>query len=188
MNQSTNSAILIDPGSEPERLLHEISSMKCKLLAILCTHGHIDHIGGVSEIKTNTSVPFYIHKGDENLVKSSAEYSKYFGLPPSKEPQIDEFLTSQNNLTFGEIDIKVIETPGHTPGGVCFLIDKYLFTGDTLFKSSIGRTDLPGGNYEQIIDSITNKLMTLDDDLIVYPGHGPDSSIGHERKLNPFIK
>ncbi len=168
-------------------MLDELSELKCNLKAILCTHGHIDHIGAVSEIKQATSAPFYIHQGDEYLVKSSAEYSQYFGIAPSKVPEVDNFLSSDDILTFGKIQIEVIETPGHTPGGVCFMIGNHLFTGDTLFHESIGRTDLPGGNYEQIIKSIKNKLMNLDNDLIVYPGHGQDSTIVNERKFNPFL-
>lgn len=180
-------AVLIDPGENAGPTLSLLAEKKLRLKTMICTHGHVDHIMAASDLQEATQAEFLIHPDDEFLVKDLPGFCGLFGLPPQKPPRITGSFAHGDKLERCGINIEVIATPGHTPGGVCFKIEGHLFTGDTLFRSSIGRTDLPGGNYDQLMQSIRNCLLPLDDKLIVHSGHGPDSTLGLEKSTNPFL-
>ena len=187
-NNKTNEAVIIDAGMDPEALLQEGSGYDVK--AILLTHAHFDHILGLNKVIKATNAPVYIHGVEQDwLVDPSLNGS-------ARWPALGELAVcerAENELEDGQtlqlagFEIQVLYTPGHSPGGVSFLIDNHLFSGDALFAQSIGRTDLPGGSYEQLITSIQDKLMVLPDETICYPGHGPKTTIGSEKLYNPFI-
>lgn len=187
MCEETNDAVLIDASGDYDVTMQVANSMNANLKYIFHTHGHLDHISGDIELKAKAGAKIFIHKGDQDLVKKFKDQLMMFGLPDMEIPVIDEYINDGQTLKVGKLEFKVIHTPGHTPGCVCFLVDDMLFSGDTLFRESVGRTDLHGGSYEQIGNSIKNKLFTLDDDIKVFPGHGPTSSIGYEKENNPFF-
>lgn len=187
-DDKTNEAAVIDPGGDAKEILTMLEDNGLQLKYILLTHGHGDHIGGLQELKKKTNAPVYMHKDDHYLLQDkNRNYSAMMG-GPAIEMSADAFLTDGEGLELGELKLKVIYTPGHTQGGICIHVNDSVFTGDTLFANSIGRTDLDGGNYELIIRSIKEKLMVLDDDTTVFPGHGPASKIGIEKVTNPYIK
>jgi len=186
-DEESREAILVDPAAPSPDLLKRIEELNLKVKYIINTHGHMDHIGGNSWFKNHLSAPLMIHSADAPmLVNSAMNLSLYVGNPVSSAPP-DVLLEDGMELSLGKYPVKVIHTPGHTPGGICLLADKFLISGDTLFEQSIGRTDLQGGNHQQIINSIKNKLFVLPDDVIVFPGHGPRTSISMEKKNNPFV-
>ncbi len=185
--EETSEAAVIDPGAEPETILSELEKNNLKLKYIINTHGHVDHIGANAEVKNSTGVPILIHEKDAGLLEDpQANLSMFVGgkltLPPA-----EQLLEEGDEIDIGTIKLKVIHTPGHTRGGISLKTDQEVFTGDSLFAGSIGRSDLPGGNHKQLIKSIKEKLLPLGDEMIVYPGHGPASSIGKEKKMNPFL-
>lgn len=181
-------AIVVDPGGDVEQILSEISKIGAEIKSIILTHGHGDHIGGVMALKRSLPVPVLVHKADLEMVKSSALNMSSSMAMGEVYFEPDLLLTDGDEITIGDEKLITIHTPGHTLGGICLYGGGNLFTGDTLFKGSIGRTDLYGGDFETIIRSIKNKLLRLPDDTIVYPGHGPESSIGYERQKNPFLR
>jgi hydroxyacylglutathione hydrolase len=170
--KETKEGVVIDPGDEVLRIVKEISENGLKILYILITHGHIDHIGGAGELKQITKAPLYIHNLDA------------LGL----RFRPDGYLYDGQKLHFGTYSISVIHTPGHSPGGVSFHSPGAIFTGDTLFAGSIGRTDFPGGDHNKLIDGVVTKIFPLGDDVRVYPGHGPTTTVGRERLTNPFFR
>jgi hydroxyacylglutathione hydrolase len=190
----THEAVLIDPGDEVADLLDIVARQKLSVKYILLTHAHIDHVTGVARAKEAVGAPVYLHAADKPLYDAVPQQAAMFGLPVPQVATIDHFYDVQHPLRFGDFDVTVHHTPGHCPGGVCLQIGKVggvgrdLFVGDTLFAGSIGRTDLPGGDYATLMHSITRVLFTLGDDAAVYPGHGPTTTIGHERMTNPFVK
>lgn len=183
----TMTGIFIDPGDEAGKLIKTADFKNVKVEGIYNTHGHLDHAGAVAAIVKELSIPFAMHAGDDYMLQSMPDQARMFGLPPVEVPKIDVELSEGDTVKVGEHEGSVIHTPGHTPGGVCFLFDKVVFVGDTLFAGSIGRTDLPGGSHRQLIEAIQKKLMPLDDSVRAYSGHGPVTSIGMERKHNPFL-
>jgi glyoxylase-like metal-dependent hydrolase (beta-lactamase superfamily II) len=186
--ESTKEGLVIDPGSEPKRILDMVARMGLKVTTIVNTHAHVDHIGANLEVKNATGADLLIHEADEPYMKSSLKNLTLLSPFSAKPGQPDRLLKDGDSVFVGqEISLEVIHTPGHTPGGICLYGDGILFTGDTLFSGSIGRTDLPGGNLETLIASIREKLLTLPEDTLVYPGHGPSSTIGDERSSNPFL-
>ena len=173
--------IVIDPGANGNSIIREIESLGCNLKAILLTHAHFDHIGAVEELKEKYSVPLYVNEGEvENFKKNNTVYAKL--------PSNYNLISDGDILKFNSIEVKCLHTPGHSQGGMCFLIQDNVFTGDTLFQGSIGRTDFVTGNYDTLINSIEEKLMVLDKNTKVYPGHGPSSTIIYERMRNPFLQ
>ncbi|AGF56333.1 glyoxylase-like metal-dependent hydrolase (beta-lactamase superfamily II) [Clostridium saccharoperbutylacetonicum] len=180
MDEDTKELGIIDPGGHANSIINEINLLKGKTKFIILTHGHLDHVDGVIELVNNLKVPFYINKADEDLMQKD---DFVFGTLP----KASGYLSEGDTLTLGKHEIKVIETPGHTPGGICFLIDDNIFTGDTLFQGSVGRSDFPGGNGMQLIKNIKEKLLPLGDGIKVFPGHGPTSNIGYEKRNNPFL-
>lgn len=181
-DEATGEAVVMDPGGDVEIIEHEIEKLGARVKSILLTHGHFDHVGGVVELSKQLNVPFYISKTDEEYMDKDT--SQVYG----KLPKASGYLKEGTDILVGDKSIKVLETPGHTKGGLCFLVEDNLFTGDTLFKGSIGRTDFIGGSFEEIIKSIEEKLIPLGDDIKVYPGHGPMSTIGFEKRNNPYLE
>lgn len=180
MDDPTKNTAIIDPGGDGDDIIKEIEKLGAKPQFILLTHGHFDHVGAVDELREKYNIPVYINKNDEELINSGVEVFGKIGSP--NNPLSDNMI-----ISLGELKIKCIETPGHTPGGMCFLIQDALFTGDTLFAGSIGRTDFVGGDFNSIIKNIKSKLLVLKDDVKVYPGHGLTTTIGVERVSNPFL-
>ena len=180
MDEKTKDAVVLDPGGDGEMLERAIKDMGANVKSILLTHGHMDHVGGVEYLSDKLNVPFYISKIDEEYMEKD---NYVFGSIRNA----NGYLEDGNELSFGSLNIKVIATPGHTKGGLCFLIEDKLSTGDTLFQGSIGRTDFIGGSFPEIINSIKTKLLPLGDEIEVYPGHGPKSSIGYEKGYNMYL-
>lgn len=180
VDDESKECAVIDAGGDAGRIEAAIKSMNGKPKYLLLTHGHFDHVGGVEEICSTYNIPFYISKADEEYM---AKDNSVFGTLP----KASGYLKEGDVLKLGSYDIKVIETPGHTKGGLCFAVDNKVFTGDTLFQGSVGRTDFLGGDMEEIIRSIKTKLLPLGDDVKVYPGHGSSSSIGFEKMKNPYL-
>lgn len=181
-------AMLVDPGDEAQRIISVLESRKLEPVGLLATHAHIDHIGAVADLKKKYSIPFILHKEDEELLRKADEQAEMVGLAFGEVPSVDIFLKNEKEkLDFGKFTVNVIHTPGHTRGGVCYRMGDILFSGDTLFRSSIGRTDFPGGSYDAIMDSILNRVLPLGDSIKVCCGHGPDTEIGIEKTINPFI-
>jgi glyoxylase-like metal-dependent hydrolase (beta-lactamase superfamily II) len=182
-------AVAIDPGDEAGRLLEIIDARGFKLRWILNTHAHLDHVGAVQALKEATGAPFYLHRADRFLLDLLPAQAAAFGLRPPPVPAVDGWLEEGDVFEFGagRIRIEVIETPGHSPGGVTFVAEGALFSGDALFQGSIGRTDLPGGDYETLIRSIRERLLVFPDETPVYSGHGPPTTVGEERRGNPFL-
>ncbi|MDA8782564.1 MBL fold metallo-hydrolase [Porticoccaceae bacterium] len=181
-------ALVIDPGGNAAQILALLNELNLKAVAIIHTHAHLDHILAAGEIKAATGAPIYLHEGDQFLWDMVEDQCARFGVPPVKLPDPDYYLQDDHDL--GCCGGVAIHTPGHTPGSISFWFEEYktLIAGDTLFQGSIGRTDLPGGNFDQIITSIKERIYSLDDEAIVVTGHGPNTSIGHEKMANSFVR
>ena len=190
--ERTRDAVLIDPGDEVDELIAAVRDHDVDVQAVLLTHAHVDHITGVAAAKDTFGVPIYLHRDDQFLYDMAVQQGALFGFEVRQPPPVDSYFGADPVL-FGDYETRVHHTPGHCPGGVCLQIGKsgeagaHLFVGDTLFAGSIGRTDLPGGDYDVLMRSITQVLFPLGDNAIVHPGHGPDTTIGRERTTNPFL-
>jgi glyoxylase-like metal-dependent hydrolase (beta-lactamase superfamily II) len=190
--ERTREAAILDPGDEVDELLAAVRDYDVEVTSILLTHAHVDHVTGVAVAKAAFDVPVYLHRDDQFLYERAVQQGAMFGLRVQQPPPVDVFY-DLSPLAIGDLEVRVHHTPGHCPGGVCLQIGKkgeparHLFVGDTLFAGSIGRTDLPGGDYEVLMRSITDVLFPLGDDAIVHPGHGPDTTIGREKTTNPFV-
>jgi len=191
--EETREAVLIDPGDEVASLLAFAERSGLTIRHILLTHAHVDHVTGVAAAKRALNVPIRLHRDDLFLYERAVEMGAMFGLKVEPQPPIDLFYEPSEVIPFGTYEARVHHTPGHCPGGVCLQVGKKgtagkeLFVGDTLFAGSIGRTDLPGGDYDTLIASIRTVLFPLGDEAIVHSGHGPDTTIGKERRTNPFL-
>jgi glyoxylase-like metal-dependent hydrolase (beta-lactamase superfamily II) len=186
--QSESTALVIDPGDEPERILRFLDDIAVKPRYIIATHTHFDHVLGVNAIRNKLHIPFLIHRDDLSMLESmQSRVHQFMGFSVPPPPRVDRFLTEGESITFGHDTVKVLHSPGHSPGSISLAGKGYVLTGDALFNQSIGRTDLPGGDLDTLVHSITERLFSLDDDTIVYPGHGPETSIGDEKLANPFV-
>jgi hydroxyacylglutathione hydrolase len=190
--ERTREGVIIDPGDEVDDLLAAAREHELHVKYILLTHAHLDHVTGVGAAKRALNAPVYLHKDDLFLYNRAVEQGQMFGFEIDQPPAVDVFY-DLSPLSFGDDEISIHHTPGHCPGGVCLQVGKKgvagrdLFVGDTLFAGSIGRTDLPGGDYDTLLKSIISVLFPLGDDAIVHPGHGPDTTIARERKTNQFV-
>jgi hydroxyacylglutathione hydrolase len=184
----TREAALIDPGAEPEAILEMVRQASATVRYLLLTHGHLDHIGAVDAIHEHYPVPLAIHEADIPYLTADQSIPGLIAFTPVRTPPA-LILQDGAEMSFGDIRLRVLHTPGHTPGGICFIAGQSaVFTGDTLFYRGIGRTDLPGGNTAQLLASIRERLYTLPPQMRVYPGHGPTTTIGDEQRLNPFVR
>ena len=189
----TSECIVVDPGcffdSEYQEIDSFIQSSKLKVVKLIDTHCHVDHVLGNAHIKRKYKVPLFIHKFEIELLIAVKAYSELYGFKGYEESTVDGYLQEGDKVEFGESTLDVLFVPGHSPGHIALYHSKenFVVSGDVLFDGSIGRTDLPGGNYSQLIDSIKMKLLTLNDDVVVYPGHGPSTTIRKERNSNPFL-
>ncbi len=188
INEEQKTGVVVDPGGDADQILEKIKQKGITIEAIFLTHGHSDHIMAVDEVREATGAKVYISEADADmLTKASSNLSVYMGAGREFKAT-DEFLVDGETITAAGLKFQVVATPGHTKGGVCLLCGDTVFCGDTIFSESIGRTDLPGGSYSQILHSIKTKIMVLPDEMKLLPGHGPATTIGWERRRNPFLQ
>jgi hydroxyacylglutathione hydrolase len=189
-DEETREAIVIDPGDDVSDIIAILDRHQLTVTMIVITHAHIDHIGGAEKLRAHTGAPVYMHEADKMLSDNLAVQASWLGVETPKDPGIDKPAHEGDVIRAGSVEAHVLHTPGHTPGSLSLYLplQKKLIAGDTLFNSSIGRTDLPGGDTEQIARSIRGKLYTLPPDTIVYPGHGETTTIGFEKRSNPFVR
>lgn len=187
--ENSRVGVVVDPGGDVERIITIVKQHRLKISTIINTHGHFDHIGGNRQTVETLGARLLIHQADAPMLSRSAEVARRYGLQGENSPEADAYLVDGMDIDFGTCRLRVLHTPGHTQGGCCLYIEEELkvITGDTLFADSIGRTDLPGGSHEQLLESIRTKLFTLPDDVIAYPGHGSQTTIGHEKRCNPYF-
>jgi hydroxyacylglutathione hydrolase len=189
-DDTTHEAMVIDPGDDIEDVLAVIAKHNLQVKQIVITHAHIDHVGGAMKLRAATGAPILLNQNDYGLLKMLDMQAKWVGMASPGSVEIDQSVAQADTLKAGSLVASVIHTPGHTEGSVClyFPAEQKLIAGDTLFAGSIGRTDLPGGSFDKIIDSLREKVLALPDETIVVPGHGPLTTIGEERESNPFLK
>ncbi|MFA7059528.1 MAG: MBL fold metallo-hydrolase [Pedobacter sp.] len=187
--EATREGVVVDAGGDADLIISEIERLRLNIGQIINTHGHFDHVGANRKVMERFSASLLIHEADASMLERAAVVAKAYGIRGDNSPQPDAFLHDGMEISFGRCRMKVLHTPGHTQGGCCLYLEaeKTVITGDTLFADSIGRTDLPGGSHEQLLASIKSKLFTLPDDVVAYPGHGPETTIGHEKRSNPYF-
>ncbi len=185
--EETNTAVLVDPGHDVDVIAHAIDGTGLTITAIVNTHGHLDHLAGVTYFQKGLGVPFKMHPGDAFLLDDLNKAAAAFGLPRTDRPRVDDWLEPGAVLEIGEERCSVIHAPGHSPGGVMLDFGTEMLTGDVIFEGSIGRTDLPGGDYTTLLESIRNHVLSREDAVILHPGHGSSTTVGRERRTNPFL-
>jgi hydroxyacylglutathione hydrolase len=185
--ERTKEAAVIDPGGDADKILIALARETLRCHTLINTHGHFDHAADNKRLKDATGAQLVLHKDDAPLILQQAASGRMWGIEVEDSPPPDRFVEEGDFITFGDISLKVLHTPGHSPGGISLATDNMVFVGDTLFAGSIGRTDLPGGDHETLIRNVKEKIFTLGDDVIIYPGHGPKTTVGRERRTNPFF-
>jgi len=178
---------VVDPGAEAERIFRLIAEKNLRPIVILNTHGHVDHIGANKDIKDKFNIPLSIHSSDSAMLESVHQFEIGFLIGAKASPSADNFLKDGDKIQIGKSHLKVIHTPGHSPGSVSFLGNGFILSGDTLFNGGVGRTDLPGGSWDTLVSTIKNKILTMPEETTVLPGHGPPTTVGQEKEANPFI-
>jgi len=186
-SESSKEGIIIDPGADAKKILKNVKELGLSIKYIILTHGHVDHTGGLKEVKEATGAEVAIHADDVKFLQDQS-WSKMFGLSYPLPPPPDRLLKEEDSIDIDDLHFTVLHTPGHSQGSICLLGHEVVFCGDTLFNYSIGRTDIPGGSYSQLMNSIYTKLMILPDTTAVCPGHGPDTTIATEKQANPFLR
>jgi glyoxylase-like metal-dependent hydrolase (beta-lactamase superfamily II) len=188
-DEATREAIVVDPGDEISHIQAILEKHQLHVKAIVITHAHIDHIGGAQKLKAATGAPVWMNRNDQDLYDHLEMQAAWLQMPTPEQTEIDHTAQEGDTLQLGDVHFHVLDTPGHTQGSLSLWIpqENKLIAGDTLFRESIGRTDLPGGNYRQILHSIHTKLLVLPEEAVVVPGHGPNTTIAHERDFNPFL-
>jgi glyoxylase-like metal-dependent hydrolase (beta-lactamase superfamily II) len=186
--EDTKECVVVDPGADPEKIIHHIADLGLKPIILVNTHGHIDHVGANKDIKEKYDIPLCIHSADSNMLDNILASAIGSLLGAKKSPKPDRFLDEGESISLGNSSLKVIHTPGHSPGSISLMGDEFLLSGDLLFCGGVGRTDLPGGSWDLLEDSIRNKIFILPDEMIVLPGHGPSTSVGQEKMTNMFIR
>jgi glyoxylase-like metal-dependent hydrolase (beta-lactamase superfamily II) len=187
--KATREGVIVDPGGDVERIAEIVQRHGLKILTIINTHGHFDHVGGNRKAVAAFGAPLLIHQDDAAMLDRVADVARMYGMQGENSPPADSYLANGQVISFGTHRIQVLHTPGHTKGGCCLYLEaeNMVLTGDTLFADSIGRTDLPGGSHEQLLQSIRTRLFTLPEGVTAYPGHGPKTTIGHEKQHNPYF-
>ncbi|MFW6237026.1 MAG: MBL fold metallo-hydrolase [Desulfosudaceae bacterium] len=185
--EETRQAAVIDPGDEADRIFYTLAEHTLTVKYLINTHGHFDHVSANKPLKKATGAELLIHAADASILTNLSQMAAGFGMSADNSPPPDRTVDEGDVISVGTIDLKVLHTPGHSPGGISLYTDNKAFVGDTLFAGSIGRTDFPGGDFDTLIASIQNKLFPLGDDVIVFCGHGPETTIGRERRSNPFV-
>ncbi len=185
--KKTREAVVIDPGGDADKILLSLADSELEVKYIINTHGHFDHVCGNGKMKDATGADILIHPLDAPMLGMLSSNAAVFGISVENSPPCDQTIEEGETVSFGNISLKVVHTPGHTPGGISLYTDGIVFVGDTLFAGSIGRTDFPGGDFDTLISSIKTKLFDMEDDMRVLSGHGPETSIGREKRFNPFV-
>lgn len=187
--EQSHEGIVVDPGGDADQIISLVQQRGLKIHTVINTHGHFDHLGGNRRVREAFGARLLIHRADAPMLGMSAEVARKYGLQGENSPEADAWLEDGLEIIFGNYRLKVLHTPGHTQGGCCLYCEAehIVITGDTLFADSIGRTDLPGGSHEQLLESIRTKLFVLPDEVVAYPGHGPQTTIGHEKRCNPYF-
>jgi glyoxylase-like metal-dependent hydrolase (beta-lactamase superfamily II) len=185
--ERTREAAVIDPGDDADEILMTLAKDKLRCVYIINTHGHFDHSGANKRLKEVTGAPLVLHEADAPMVINQAASGKMWGMKVENSPAPDRPVKDGDIIAFGDISLKVLHTPGHSEGGISLVTDKIVFVGDTLFAGSIGRTDFPGGDYDGLLRSVRDKIFPLGDDVVIYPGHGPETTVGREKRTNPFF-
>lgn len=186
--EESSECAVVDPGAEPEKIIHEISSLELEPVILIDTHGHVDHVGANKDIKEKYDIPLCIHSLDSRMLDNILATTMGLFLGAKNSPEPDRFLEDGELIPIGKSHLKIIHTPGHSPGSISLSGDGFLLSGDLLFCGGVGRTDLPGGSWSVLEDSIRKRIFTFPDDTIVLPGHGPSTSVGQEKIANPFIR
>ncbi len=182
---SAGEAVVVDPGWEVEKITAELSGLR--VVRIVATHAHFDHVGAVEELRERTGAEFVMHRADLALLEVVEGFARHFGLEV-RRPRPDGFVEEGDELRVGDLTFRVLHTPGHSPGSICLHLGPVLLSGDTLFNGSVGRTDFIGGSFEELERSIRTKIYVLDENTLVYPGHGPVTTVGTEKRFNPFVR